>query len=46
MEVGGVEDSTMAERAVVEFIDKGIGSPDRELELVHKDLEKNLDFMD
>jgi len=46
-EVGGVGDSSiMAERAVVDSVDKGLGPPDGELELAQKELEKDLDFMD
>ena len=47
VEVGGVGDSSVvAEPAVVDSMDKGLGPPDGELELVQKELEKDLDFMD
>jgi len=44
--VGCGGDSTMNEHAVTDSVDKGLGDPDTELELVQKQLEKDLDFMD
>ncbi|PUU81833.1 hypothetical protein B9Z19DRAFT_1062323 [Tuber borchii] len=47
VEVGDVGDSSiMAEGAVVDSMDKGLGPLDGELELLQKEHEKDLDFMD